>query len=376
MLTRLVINHFRGIPHLDLDDFAKVNVFIGTNGAGKTSVLEAAAIVSNPLRPNFLATLGGWREFPALSRDSDYSLRTLFHDLDINEDIRFQFSVDGKDYSLQITAEHSDAQHVELITAADEQTSLLPSSSVSAGQPDDFTGVKLTYITPTRKAEARVRLTPSGTETRTQSRTEVQQGTRSLPTMGTPENEEGLGSFYIHARRSTSASETSQVLTQLFESKSENRFLDAIRRVDKRVIRMLPGIRVRQPIVLVDIGLPRLIPMNALGDGFCRVCLMLTGIASQRPKLLIVDEIDSGLHTSVMEDFWSSVLALTKTWSGQVFCTTHSEEMLRKTLEAFKDDPSALRIYRIDRSSSGEVKAQKYDYERFASAELAGLDVR
>ena len=34
------INNFRGIDHLKIDDFSRVNVFLGQNSSGKTSVLE------------------------------------------------------------------------------------------------------------------------------------------------------------------------------------------------------------------------------------------------------------------------------------------------------------------------------------------------
>ena len=34
------IKNFRGIEHLKIDDFARVNVFLGQNNSGKSSVLN------------------------------------------------------------------------------------------------------------------------------------------------------------------------------------------------------------------------------------------------------------------------------------------------------------------------------------------------
>ena len=45
------IKNFRGIDHLKIDVFSRVNVFFGQNGSGKTSILEAilmSAGMSNP----------------------------------------------------------------------------------------------------------------------------------------------------------------------------------------------------------------------------------------------------------------------------------------------------------------------------------------
>lgn len=53
MKKRLVVEkfkamHFRGLNNLELDDFSKINVFVGANNSGKTSLLEALKLMSTP----------------------------------------------------------------------------------------------------------------------------------------------------------------------------------------------------------------------------------------------------------------------------------------------------------------------------------------
>lgn len=36
---KIEIKNFRGIDHLKIDDFSRVNIFLGQNGSGKTSIL-------------------------------------------------------------------------------------------------------------------------------------------------------------------------------------------------------------------------------------------------------------------------------------------------------------------------------------------------
>lgn len=45
IITKLELNHFRGAQSLSLDFHERLNVFVGVNGAGKSSVLDAAAIL-------------------------------------------------------------------------------------------------------------------------------------------------------------------------------------------------------------------------------------------------------------------------------------------------------------------------------------------
>lgn len=74
------IRNLRGIEHLEIDDFARVNVFLGQNNSGKSSVLEALMLLmgmSNPDMPqqlNYLRT----NTFSPF-RNISY----LFHNMDI-----------------------------------------------------------------------------------------------------------------------------------------------------------------------------------------------------------------------------------------------------------------------------------------------------
>ena len=45
------IKNFRGSDHLKIDDFSRVNVFLGQNSSGKTSVLEAILMLAGMSNP-------------------------------------------------------------------------------------------------------------------------------------------------------------------------------------------------------------------------------------------------------------------------------------------------------------------------------------
>jgi hypothetical protein len=289
---------------------------------------------------------------PNLSLSSDFAVRSVFQDVDVDKDVRFTFTVDGREERLELHALQRDGGSVE--TAAYDPSE--PSSSVA---PEQFRGMRYDYH-------------PAGGQSLTSQIDLTANGFTHKNASG----RHGLGSFFVHARRSTSPGETSSVLTALYESKSEGPFVETLKRIDPRIERIVPGSRQNQPVVLVDIGLPRLIPMNSLGDGFCRVCLIATGIASKGPQLVIVDEIDSGLHFSVMPVFWESILTLLDQWPLQIFCATPNEEMLQTTLSAFAHRKAALRIFRLDRKADGSISAQKYTYDTFQEATKAGFDVR
>ena len=50
-LDALHIHQFRGLLDLHLQDLGQVNVLVGRNNSGKTTILEAISTFARPLRP-------------------------------------------------------------------------------------------------------------------------------------------------------------------------------------------------------------------------------------------------------------------------------------------------------------------------------------
>lgn len=351
MLNYVKIERFRGIQRLDLEDLGKVNIFIGTNAGGKTSVLEAISILANPNAAPWLVTLSKWREMKNPTRQNDDALRSYFYDLDISETPRLETCVDGKVASISIAA---DAGQVFVTSQAEDSPD---QQSAVAETQRVMTNLSLVYEEegrpPARSVLEVQELGFKATAAKVASR---------------------VGAFHIHARRATSPGETARLLTSLYETKREGELLRILQNVDPRIVRLWPGVRDVGPTILVDVGLPHMLPMNVMGDGFCRVLLMATGLLFASSQLLIVDEIDSGLHYTVMQPLWRGLASLGD--SKQVFCATHDDEMLKATLDVFAEQPDALRIFRLDRGSDNQVTATKYSYDTFLNSAKASLEVR
>jgi predicted ATP-binding protein involved in virulence len=81
-INRLILNNFRGIDDLDLEFSEKVTVIIGINGSGKSSILDAIAILLSKLIRKICSTEGTGRSF--LEKDIMNGRKSTSNEVTIN----------------------------------------------------------------------------------------------------------------------------------------------------------------------------------------------------------------------------------------------------------------------------------------------------
>jgi len=83
--------------------------------------------------------------------------------------------------------------------------------------------------------------------------------------------------------------------------------------------------------------------LTELGDGVRHLVSIVTSLYAAENGYLFIDEIDNGIHYSVLDELWKIIFVLSKQLNVQVFATTHSKECIesfnRVQLD-LKDDQS------------------------------------
>lgn len=75
-------------------------------------------------------------------------------------------------------------------------------------------------------------------------------------------------------------------------------------------------------------SLSNYIPINELGDGFCRVAEILMSLYISKINVILIDEIESGIHYTRIKSFWKDIIIICKINNIQLFATTHSKEFI------------------------------------------------
>ena len=65
--------------------------------------------------------------------------------------------------------------------------------------------------------------------------------------------------------------------------------------------------------------------------------------------MLLVDEIENGLHYSVQTEIWRTIFGLAKDLDVQVFATSHSWDCVRAFQEAASESPEEGVLVRLSR---------------------------
>ena len=138
--------------------------------------------------------------------------------------------------------------------------------------------------------------------------------------------------------------------------------MEAVQLIESKARRLEVLTEAGGPAVYVDIGLESLVPLAVCGEGFVRLFSLAVELTSCRHGVLLVDEIDNGLHHSVMRRIWEHLRVLCRKHDVQIIATTHNEELVDNALEEFNTAGEPIGLFRIDRNADGHLVAS-YDEE-------------
>jgi len=131
----------------------------------------------------------------------------------------------------------------------------------------------------------------------------------------------------------------------------------------------------RIPVVrIADMDEP--LPLYSLGDGMLRTLGIALALVNAKDGLLLIDEFENGLYYAVQPDLWRFIFQVARRLNVQVFATTHSWdciEAFQKATRADQEDEGLL--IRLE-SKKGEITATLYDKQELDIAAREQIEVR
>ncbi len=97
-------------------------------------------------------------------------------------------------------------------------------------------------------------------------------------------------------------------------------------------------------------NLDRPVPLNDMGDGVLRILQFVLGIFPATNGFLLIDEFENGLHFSVQTQIWKLIFELASELNIQVFATTHSRDCVEAFSIAAAQSSDEGILFRIGKS--------------------------
>lgn len=368
MLRSLSIDGFRGFEQFEMCGLGCVNLLVGTNNSGKTSVLEAIQILTTGHPRSLWHT--AYRRGERLIEESEPRSRVevdichLFHGhaLNVGSKFRLKGVNDLAGGTLTATVQERPLEK-------DSQPGLF-------GGEEDYAGPFGLLL----KGEGFVRVDELLPLSRRGGFSyDVMRRLRSTQDDATP-------STRFIATASMSPDELVSLYEDVVLTPEEDLVIQALKTVEPTVERVATTSKEprhhlsyrgeRGGIVVKCTGVDRRIPIGSLGDGIWRILGLALALVNAKNGVLLVDEIDTGLHFTVMSDMWKLVSKTAKRLNVQVFATTHSRDAVDSLAAISRAEVSEDSDVTIQRLERDKHRAVAYTEQEIVMAAERGTEVR
>lgn len=376
MLDSLTIEGFRCFERFEVKDLARINLLVGTNKSGKTALLEALRLWSTAAAPDVLEDVLHRRNEHLTSAPSDLDLavRHLFrgHGVEPGQTFTILAHRDEKKLGFQVSIETTPGLGEQL--AEYGRSMLFPEAKPANPESRKGPLVLRVDITDDRHTEASahprsysVRLTSEGNL-----------AARVLRRMPRPTDNPLV--LFIPTR-SLSRGTVASMFGDIVLTDEEQHVIDALRIIDPSIERL--ALAVGDSVVADGSGLlvrckgqSERIPIGSMGDGIWRMLSLSLALVRARGGMLLVDEIDTGLHFSAMLEMWKLIIETARRLDVRVFATTHTRDCYASLAAALRGTdaaPGTAAIHRIERDKGRTVA---YDQQQIIMAADDDIEVR
>lgn len=131
----------------------------------------------------------------------------------------------------------------------------------------------------------------------------------------------------------------------------------------------------RYPLVKI-VGIDEPLFISSLGDGMQRVLGIALALVNAKDGLLLIDEFENGIHYSAQPDLWRLIFEVAHRLNVQVFATTHSWDCIQAFQQAAKENQQEEGLLIRLESKKGEIGSTLYDERRLSIAARQQIEVR
>lgn len=352
MLRSLTLKNFRCFEDFTIEPLERVNLIGGKNNVGKTSLLEGILIFQHPGNASMLTQTGRLR----YSMGDLEVIQGFFFDQDINNKIQIQgIGRDDLEEILNISCEYE----YEIVPLEENKNA---EQYISLTTEQKYNSLLFEYISSRGRKNIAKLLFASDSSI--------------LKATGWVTRKLKVANTNFISTNKISSQENAEYYSNLERIGKQEEVLETIRLLEPHLKRLSLIVVKGEPIICGDIGMSELVPLALMGEGIGRLFSTVLAIANTKNGTVLIDEIENGLHYSVLVDVWKAIADAARRHDVQIFATTHSRECILAAHEAFKNSDSYdFRYHRLDRVKD-KIQAFTYDQEALETSDEFNWEMR
>ena len=329
MLETLKLHGYRGFESYRLTDLTRVNLLVGKNNCGKTSILEAVELLVSG--GNVSAFHKSAERRGEVNEELGYGaeISHVFYGHECTPGARFDLSSASGEPCLAGTILSLDD-----VGEAAEKWELATTGRRKYGFEED------------PAAAYGLKLAPDG-----------------LQPFVLPVAENGSFLEHLLPRSARVGRSRRPVLFLDFDTSSmrtawnvvvaagrEMEIVEAMRVLMPEInsVHFLAGPR-RHGILVGERNLRPRLPIGSYGDGLRRLLAVSLALVATENGCLLIDEIDTGFHWTLMEDMWRLVVEGARRSNVQVFATTHSSDCVNGLGTLVRSRPNLAELVTVQK---------------------------
>lgn len=343
MLTSIHIQGFKNFKDTQITPLRKVNLILGGQNVGKTSLLEAVYLGTSPA--------GNAQRLPSAFRSVEG------HDIQRFLAMTFKAQVGGGHVGLEVDL--GDGLHGESLTVFNQaRPKKYPGAQIGGWGGD---GVQFAQFADVDKLKHMY---------------EDEDGT--IPTSIMKFVPDIFPVPLTVSVMPTGQQESVQLFDQVVLKRKKRILLDALRRIEPRLEDMHSlSPDGEQRVYLELMGLATAVPLPQLGHGFGRLLHLYCSLLVTDVRLALIDEVENGIHYASLPILFKGVQDMATTQGVQTLMTTHSWDCIRAAYKTFADAGCLqdFQLIRLEREGDN-VRAVVINDDMLDTVMEAGYEVR
>lgn len=370
LIDHLDIKGYRGLSGLKVEGLGKVNLITGKNNSGKSTILECIRLLATGGSLHTFKEIVDYREEGGAPNDGDRfggsvaqaPLSMLFHGCP---------DLHGPDNYFSISARGSLPSSLASLVAKIGwfARKVDPSSQVFSYEPvspDLFEDVGESFPALDLTISDRKRVVPFDRFAR-----------REWTLHRRERDSSSLPCVYLDPFSSRSTSQMGVLWDAIALTDAEQEVVRALQVVsaDIEAVSMI-GERGRgRTAIAKSKRFSNPVSLRTFGDGVNRLFGVVLSLCNARNGILLVDEVENGLHYSVQTEVWRTIFRLAKELNVQVFATSHSWDCIEGFQAAAIESPQDGVLIRITKRGD-EVIPTVFSEDELAIVARDKIEVR